>query len=128
MAVSEKLSGKIIDWRIIRRLYGFAKPYKSRFWLLVFLIMCMAGVSPLIPLLIRHTLDHYVSFAHYQDLIQMFLIMLGVLLTQTGLQFSTSYLAGHLGQTVIKDIRVQLYEKILKLKLSFFDVTPIGSW
>jgi ATP-binding cassette subfamily B protein len=86
----------------------------------------MAGVSPLIPLLIRHSLDHYVSFAHYQDLIQMFLIMLGVLLTQTGLQFSTSYLAGHLGQTVIKDIRVQLYEKILKLKLSFFDVTPIG--
>ncbi|MEY2794063.1 MAG: hypothetical protein RJA76_2055, partial [Bacteroidota bacterium] len=126
MASAEKLSGKIIDWHIISRLYGFAKPYKSRFWLLVFLILCMAGVSPLIPLLIRYTLDHYVSLDHYQDLIRMFLIMLGVLLTQTGLQFSTSYLAGYLGQTVIKDIRVQLYDKILKLKLSFFDVTPIG--
>ncbi len=126
MASAEKLSGKIIDWHIISRLYGFAKPYKSRFWLLVFLILCMAGVSPLIPLLIRYTLDHYVSLDHYQDLIRMFLIMLGVLLTQTGLQFSTSYLAGYLGQTVIKDIRVQLYDKILNLKLSFFDVTPIG--
>jgi len=126
MAATEKISGKIIDWYIIRRLYGFAKPYKSRFWLLVFLILCMAGVSPLIPLLIRYTLDHYVSLTHYQDLIRMFLIMLLVLLTQTGLQFSTSYLAGHLGQTVIKDIRVQLYQKILNLKLSFFDTTPIG--
>lgn len=126
MAEAEKLSGKIIDWRIIRRLYGFAKPYKTQFWLLVVLILCMAGVSPLIPLLIRHTLDNYVSIDKYQDLIRMFFIMLGVLFTQTGLQFTTSYLAGNLGQTVIKDIRVQLYEKILKLKLSFFDVTPIG--
>jgi len=126
MAEAEKLSGKIIDWRIIRRLYGFAKPYKAQFWLLVFLILCMAGVSPLIPLLIRHTLDNYVSIDKYRDLIRMFFIMLGVLFTQTGLQFSTSYLAGNLGQTVIKDIRVKLYEKILKLKLSFFDVTPIG--
>lgn len=126
MAEAEKLSGKIIDWRIIRRLYGFAKPYKTKFWLLVFLILCMAGVSPLIPLLIRHTLDNFVSIDKYQDLIRMFFIMLGVLFAQTGLQFTTSFLAGNLGQTVIKDIRVQLYEKILKLKLSFFDVTPIG--
>lgn len=126
MAAPEKISGKIVDWHIIRRLYGFVKPYKTRFWLLVFLILCMAGVSPMIPLLIRYTLDHYVSVAHYQDLIRMFFIMLGVLCTQTGLQFTTSYLAGHLGQTVIRDIRVTLYQKIIQLKLSFFDVTPIG--
>jgi len=119
-------SGKIMDWRIIRRLYGFAKPYKTQFWFLVFLILCQAGASPMIPLLIRYTLDHYVSFAYYQDLIRMFAIMMGVLLMQTGLQFSTSYLAGQLGQTVIKDIRVILFDKILKLKLAFFDHTPIG--
>ena len=60
-----------MDWRIIRRLYGFAKPYKTQFWFLVFLILCQAGASPMIPLLIRYTLDHYVSFAYYQDLIRM---------------------------------------------------------
>jgi ATP-binding cassette subfamily B protein len=52
--------------------------------------------------------------------------MLGALSLQTGLQFSTSYLAGYLGQTVIRDIRVQLYEKIVNLRLAFFDATPIG--
>jgi ATP-binding cassette subfamily B protein len=52
--------------------------------------------------------------------------MLGALLLQTLLQFSTSYLAGYLGQTVIRDIRIQLYEKIVNLRLAFFDATPIG--
>ena len=86
----------------------------------------MAAVSPAIPLLIRYTLDHYVSVDKMQELIQMFGYMIAVLFLQTGLQFSTSYLAGFLGQTVIRDIRVQLYAKIVHLKLSFFDATPIG--
>jgi ATP-binding cassette subfamily B multidrug efflux pump len=86
----------------------------------------MAAVSPAIPLLIRYTLDHYVSADKLQELIQMFGFMIAVLFLQTGLQFSTSYLAGFLGQTVIRDIRVQLYAKIVHLKLSFFDATPIG--
>ena len=86
----------------------------------------MAAVSPAVPLLIRYTLDHYVSADQISNLIRMFFYMLGVLFLHTGLQFSTSYLAGYLGQTVIKDIRVQLYNKIVHLKLSFFDHTPIG--
>ena len=86
----------------------------------------MAAVSPAVPLLIRYTLDHYVSADQISNLIRMFFYMLGVLFLHTGLQFSTSYLAGYLGQTVIKDIRVQLYTKIVNLKLAFFDHTPIG--
>jgi ATP-binding cassette subfamily B multidrug efflux pump len=124
--LKESAQGKIVDTRIIRRIYGFLKPYQFRFWLLVFLILCMAAVSPAIPLLIRYTLDHYVSLDQMSNLIHMFFYMLGVLFLHTSLQFSTSYLAGYLGQTVIRDIRVQLYQKIVHLKLAFFDHTPIG--
>ncbi|MHA8059397.1 ABC transporter ATP-binding protein [Aquirufa nivalisilvae] len=124
--MKETSSGKIVDLHIIRRIYGFILPYKFRFWLLVFLILCMASVSPVVPLLIRYTLDHYVDVARIQDLLRMFFIMLGVLFLQTGLQFSTSYLAGYLGQTVIRDIRVTLYQKIINLRLAIFDATPIG--
>ncbi|MHA8049646.1 ABC transporter ATP-binding protein [Aquirufa sp. ROCK-SH2] len=126
MAGTESSSGKIVDFKIVKRIYSFIIPYRFQFWGLVFLILCMAGVSPVIPLMIRYTLDHYVSVQTFQSLIQMFIWMLFVLALQTLLQFSTSYIAGHLGQTVIRDIRVQLYEKIIKLKLSFFDATPIG--
>ncbi len=124
--MKEANSGKTFDFQIIRRLYGFIQPYRFRFWFLVFLILCMAGISPVVPLLIRYTLDNYLGLTFASDLVRMLGWMLGALLLQTGLQFSTSYLAGYLGQTVIRDIRVQLYEKIVNLRLAFFDATPIG--
>jgi ATP-binding cassette subfamily B multidrug efflux pump len=124
--VKEVNSAKIIDFHIIKRLYGFIQPYRFRFWFLVFLILCMAGISPVVPLLIRYTLDHYLGLTFQSDLFRMLGWMLGALLLQTFLQFSTSYLAGYLGQTVIRDIRIQLYEKIVNLRLAFFDATPIG--
>jgi ATP-binding cassette, subfamily B, multidrug efflux pump len=124
--VKEAKSAKIIDFQIIQRLYGFIKPYRFRFWFLVFLILCMAGISPVVPLLIRYTLDHYLGLTFVSDLFRMLGWMLWALLLQTLLQFSTSYLAGYLGQTVIRDIRIQLYEKIVNLRLAFFDATPIG--
>ena len=124
--MKEAKSAKIIDFQIIQRLYGFIKPYRFRFWFLVFLILCMAGISPVVPLLIRYTLDHYLGLTFASDLFRMLGWMLGALLLQTLLQFSTSYLAGYLGQTVIRDIRIQLYEKIVHLRLAFFDATPIG--
>jgi ATP-binding cassette, subfamily B, multidrug efflux pump len=124
--VKEAKSAKIIDFQIIKRLYGFIQPYRFRFWFLVFLILCMAGISPVVPLLIRYTLDHYLGLTFASDLVRMLGWMLGALMLQTLLQFSTSYLAGYLGQTVIRDIRIQLYEKIVNLRLAFFDATPIG--
>lgn len=122
----KEAAGKIVDWNIFKRIYAFIGPYKFRFWFLVFLILCMALVSPVVPLLIRYTIDHYIGAEFQSQLSTMFVLMLAFLLIQTGLQFSTSYLAGHLGQTIIKDIRSQLYRKIVHLRLSFFDHTPIG--
>ncbi len=124
--MKEANSGKTFDFQIIQRLYGFIQPYRFRFWFLVFLILCMAGISPVVPLLIRYTLDNYLGLTFASDLFRMLGWMLGALMLQTLLQFSTSYLAGYLGQTVIRDIRIQLYEKIVNLRLAFFDATPIG--
>jgi ATP-binding cassette, subfamily B, multidrug efflux pump len=101
-------------------------PYRLRFWSLVTLIMVSACVVPLNPLLIRYTIDNYIAQGNYPKLALMLLIMMGVLLLQGFLQFVSAYTAGWLGQTVIRDIRVKLYAKILKLRLKFFDDTPIG--
>ena len=101
-------------------------PYRLRFWSLVSLIMVSACVVPLNPLLIRYTIDHYIAQGNYPKLALMLLIMMGVLILQGFLQFVSAYTAGWLGQTVIRDIRVKLYAKILKLRLKFFDDTPIG--
>ncbi len=122
----EEKSGQIFDVQILSRIYSFLKPYRLRFWTLVTLIMVSACVVPLNPLLIRYTIDNYISSGNYPKLALMLLAMIGVLLLQGLLQFISAFMAGWLGQTVIRDIRVKLYAKILRLRLKFFDDTPIG--
>ncbi len=122
----EKVSGKIVDWDIIKRLFQFIKPYQKQFISLVVLILLGAVLAPLTPLLIRYTIDHHITTNDHTGLTTMMALMIGVLVIQGIAQFANSYLSGWLGQTIIRDIRVQLYEKILYLRLKFFDDTPIG--
>ena len=120
-------SGKIVDWQVFKRIYGFLGPYKLRFWGLVFMILIVACLGPLNPLLIRYTIDNYIQVDQIENLTRMFILMITILIIQTIFNFFTSFIAGTLGQQVIKDIRVKLYNKLVHLKLSFFDQTPIGT-
>jgi ATP-binding cassette subfamily B multidrug efflux pump len=89
-------------------------------------ILISACLAPLAPLLIRYTIDNIIAMGNYQQLTLMLVVMIGVLIIQAVVQFLNTYLSGWLGQFVIRDIRVQLYQKILFLRLKFFDNTPIG--
>ncbi|MDF7817091.1 ABC transporter ATP-binding protein [Runella sp. MFBS21] len=122
----EKKSGKIFDLPTLRRLYTFVRPYQKQFYALVTIILISATLSPLSPLLIRYTIDNEIAAGDYNGLAIMLLWMILVLFLQAIFQFINTYLAGWLGQNIIRDIRVQLYEKILNLRLKFFDNTPIG--
>lgn len=119
-------SGKIFDLEILKRLFQFIKPYNFKFYSLVLSIMIGAALAPVLPLLIRQTIDGPVSVGNYTGLAKMMAIMIGILIVQSLIQFTNTYLAGWLGQNIIRDIRVQLYHKILHLRLKFFDDTPIG--
>jgi len=119
-------SGKIFDWAVLRRLFGFIGPYQGRFYLLVGIIMLSACLAPVTPLLIRYTIDDVIASGKGDQLLTMLMIMIGVLVVQALVQFLNTYLSGWLGQYVIRDVRVQLYRKILQLRLKFFDNTPIG--
>jgi ATP-binding cassette subfamily B multidrug efflux pump len=123
---AESPAGRIFDVAILRRLYAFVKPYQMRFYSLIGIIMLAACLAPLTPLLIRYTIDNVIAAGDYSKLTLMLVLMIGVLVVQAIVQFSNTYLSGWLGQSVIRDIRVQLYRKILQLRLKFFDNTPIG--
>lgn len=122
----EKVSGKIFDKAVLKRLLTFIVPYRFRFILLVVLILAGALLSPVMPLLIKYTIDGPITNGDYPGLSKMLMLMIALLFSSSILTFFNTYLAGWLGQHIIRDIRVQLYDKILSLKLRFFDETPIG--
>lgn len=104
----------------------FVKPYNKRFYFLIFLTVALGVLAPLRPLLIQQTLDNYVAVNDYDGMVMMMLLLLGLLILQSIVQYSHTYMSGWIGQYVIRDIRIQLYRHLVRLKLKFFDRTPIG--
>ncbi len=104
----------------------FVKPYNKRFYFLIFLTVALGVLAPVRPLLIQQTLDNYVAVNDYDGMVMMMLILFGLLILQAIVQYSHTYLSGWIGQYVIRDIRIQLYRHLIRLKLKFFDRTPIG--
>jgi len=122
----EKITGKIVDFKVLKRLVGFIKPYQSQFYFLVVLTIVTAILGPIRPWIIQLTIDNHIAIGDYEGLAKMTLILLVLLVLHAGVQYAHTYLSGWIGQNIIKDIRIQLYRHLLKLRLKFFDNTPIG--
>ncbi len=123
---SAKQSGNVFDIKILKRIFSFTKPYIGQFYGVVFLTLLMAVLTPARPYLVQMTIDRDVASGDLEGLTVMILILIGLNVFQALVIFTHTYLSGWLGQHIIRDIRVQLYEHILSLKLQFFDKTAIG--
>jgi len=119
-------SGNIIDWKVLKRILKFITPYRGRFYFLILLTVLLGLLTPLRPLLIQYTLDAHVATGKYWDMVNVMLLILALLVLQSVVQYVHTYISGRIGQYVIRDIRIQLYQHIINLRLRFFDKTPIG--
>ena len=126
MEKESSISGNILDLKIIGRLFVFAKPYIKQFYILVFLTIAMALITPARPILIQYAIDNEVAVGDYQGLVIMVIWLVVLLIIQAVVQYAHTFLSGWLGQMIIKDIRIKLFNHIQRLKLKFFDKTPIG--
>ena len=127
----------IFDFSQLRRVLQYAAPYKKWFYGSITLSILLAVISPIRPFLIQYTVNVYIHGGLTPDLsirdrmIQMIiyitLLQIGILLVETLMRFYFSFLTSWLGQTVVKDLRVAVYKRILSLNLSQYDKTPIGT-
>lgn len=119
-------SGNIIDWNVLARIMQYIKPYKGRFYLVVFLTVLLGFLTPVRAKLIQFTLDEHVALGNYKSMVNIIVILLVLMVIQSVAQYVHTYVSGRIGQYVIRDIRIKLYEHIVNLRLKFFDKTPIG--
>jgi ATP-binding cassette, subfamily B, multidrug efflux pump len=120
---------------VLKRVFAFAKPYKKKFYLSIFLSIFLAVIAPLRPLLIQLTINHGIndkSFGNFINgpggfIIEITIIQIALLLIETTCRFFFTFTTASLGQSVVKDLRITTYNKIVHLNLSQFDKTPIGT-
>ena len=119
-------SGNIIDFKVVKRIMQFVRPYKGRFYLVIVLTFLVGVLTPLRPLLIQYTLDEHVQYGNYWAMVKIMILIVGLLVIQSVVQYAHTYISGRIAQFVIRDIRIQLYNHLINLRLRFFDKTPIG--
>ncbi len=112
---------------LLRRVFRYAAPYKKKFYLSVVLAIILAFMTPVRPMLIQLTVDKYIANSATAMLINITLIQIGLILVETAMRFLFSFTTALLGQSVVKDLRVATYKKVMGLNLSQFDKTPIGT-
>jgi len=120
------VSGKALDIGLVRRILSYAKPYKVYFYWSITLTILLALISPARPYLIEFTVNRFILHYDFDGLWKMTLLMLILLGVQTTIQYFHSFLTNSLGQSVIKDLRVQTFHTIIQSRLKFFDKTPLG--
>ncbi|RNI32222.1 ABC transporter ATP-binding protein [Rufibacter immobilis] len=120
-------TGSAFDWEVLRKIFRFVKPYQRIFYLVIFLTVASALLATIRPFLIQEMVDKQILQYNWQGVNRMFMWLIVLLVGHTVVSYFHTYFAGWLGQYVVRDIRVKLYEHILKLRLKFYDRTPIGT-
>ncbi|MDB5134300.1 MAG: transporter ATP-binding protein [Mucilaginibacter sp.] len=121
-----QITGKALDWKLLKRVMRYVKPYKRTFIIAAFLTIFLAGNALIQPFLMQITLDKYILGNNYNGLVLMVGLMTAQLAIQTLAQYYQTYSTNSLGQSVIRDLRIDIFNHIMSLRLKYFDHTPIG--
>ncbi len=135
--MTEQMKGKrkIFNFSLLRRVFRFAVPYKNKFYGSLVLAIILAVTAPIRPLLIQLTINDGIkgeTSSHFLNgpggfIIEITIMQIALLLLETAGRFFFTFLTASLGQSVVKDLRVSTYNKILHLNLTQYDKTPIGT-
>lgn len=124
--MSEKVTGKVFDIKLFKRLLGYIRLYRINFLIALVSVLAGALLAIVNPSLLIDIIDEYIPTKNSEALLVTITIMLGVLLIKVIFQFLFIYFANWLGQHIIKDIRTELFQHMLRFKMQYFNNTPVG--
>jgi subfamily B ATP-binding cassette protein MsbA len=122
----EKIKGTVFEASVFKRIMAFAYRYKGVFIGSLMLALFLAGLAALRPKLLQYTIDNYIINKNQAGLLRFSIYIFIVLLLEVLTQFGFIYLANLLGQNVIRDMRLKVFNHIIHFKKAYFDTTSIG--
>lgn len=122
----DEILGKAIDISLLRRLTRFLQPYKLYVFVAVFFTLVVSVLVPLRPYLTKVAVDDNIAHKDWNGLLSTLMLILGILVLQGGINYGLSLLMQWVGQQAVYDLRMQLFSRLQKLSLRFYDTNPIG--
>ncbi|MBV7441732.1 ABC transporter ATP-binding protein/permease [Weeksellaceae bacterium TAE3-ERU29] len=118
---------KRFNLKELKRLFVLGIRDKKLFITVIVIAVLLSALSSIRPLITGDAVDTYILHKNGGLLLQIGLILAGILLLEVIFQYFFILLSNIIAQTVIEKLRVDLFNKIINYKLSFFDRTPNGT-
>ena len=116
-----------MSWALLRRVWGYAKPYRLKVMGLLTTIFAITGLSLIPPLLYRDLIDNAIVKGDTTRLNWLAVGMIGIPLLSAAIGFGQRYLSANIGEGLIADLRNALFNHMQQMGLRFFTHTKTGA-
>lgn len=123
----QKSKPSAFESNILKRLFKLSGPHGKLFWFTFLFTILFALLSTIRPYIIQYIIDNFIPKGDFKNIYLYSAIVFGMLILSTVFQLLSSYLGALLGQLIIKDLRAKVFSHLSKLRLKFFDNTPVGT-
>lgn len=113
-------------WSSIKRLLALSQPYWKILALGGLLTLISTAFSLSLPWLIKQGFDETIATKSVANLDRYAVLVVAIILVASAISFGQFVLIAYVGNKVIKQVREQLFSKLLHLPVSFFDKTRSG--
>ncbi len=125
--MTKKPSSNQLDAQLLKRVLAEAAPYKSLLLSTTLMAVLLAPLATIRPWLVQKMVDEHIVYSDVEGLLKLSIIFVIVLFLHAFLTYLFTYLSGVLGQAVVRDLRIKIFNHINRFNLSYFDKTPIGT-
>jgi len=124
--MSEDKTGNAFDYSLFKRLVKLTKPYRLTFWFVAIAAVLISVFAILTATFAGDIVNEGIKTKDATKLFSLTLMMFGVLVAEVISQLGFNYYANWLGESVIKDVRISLFKKMLGFKMQYFDTSSLG--
>lgn len=109
-----------------RKIWPYVKPYKVRAAMAVLVTLPMGAMDASIALLLKPYMDAVIVNKSAAANSLMPLIIIGVSIVQSGLNYASTYFNAWVGQRITMDLKASLFDKMIRNEVAFFDKRTSG--
>ncbi|MEW4283516.1 ABC transporter ATP-binding protein [Priestia koreensis] len=128
MDVNQHMTGKE-QRTVLKRLLSYTVPYKKQFILTFFLLLIVTVADILGPIIVKVFIDDYLTprYMPTNPLLLLGIAYLGLHIIKVVIQYFQLLRFQELALNIIQKLRIDVFSKVHKLGLKYFDQTPTGS-
>tara|TARA_B110000003_G_scaffold27445_1_gene25990 strand:+ start:1374 stop:3146 length:1773 start_codon:yes stop_codon:yes gene_type:complete len=116
----------VYNIELFKRLLAYVRFYNKIFIISISSVFGLSVFGALRPVVLEKIVDENLTQYNYDFFPQYILIMVLLLILEVFCNYSFIYNAGLLGQSVVKDIRVKLFNHIQNFKMKYYDKSSVG--